>query len=79
EEMQENMQSIAGQQSADPARQLNELGNFEEDFTLEETDEAYILTLDASGEEFQELTDEQLEKTLGQMEIEAPLSPEDLK
>ncbi|ANU16130.1 hypothetical protein BBI11_03210 [Planococcus maritimus] len=79
EEMQENMQSIAGQQSADPARQLDELGDFEEDFVLEETDEVYILTLDASGEEFQELTDEQLEKTLGQMEIEAPLAPEDLE
>lgn len=79
EEMHENMQSIAGQQSADPARQLDELGDFEEDFVLEETDEAYILTLDASGEEFQELTDEQLEKTLGQMEIEAPLAPEDLE
>ncbi|MEZ0480093.1 DUF6612 family protein [Planococcus sp. SSTMD024] len=79
EEMHENMKSIAGQQSADPARQLDELGDFEEDFVLEETDEAYILTLDASGEEFQELTDEQLEKTLGQMEIEAPLSPEDLE
>lgn len=79
EEMQENMQSMAGQQSADPARQLDELGDFEEDFVLEETDEAYILTLDASGEEFQELTDEQLEKTLGQMEIEAPLAPEDLE
>ncbi|MGM0898864.1 MAG: DUF6612 family protein [Bacillota bacterium] len=79
EEMHDNMKSIAGQQSADPARQLDELGDFEEDFVLEETDEAYILTLDASGEEFQELTDEQLEKTLGQMEIEAPLSPEDLE
>ncbi|WP_341959774.1 hypothetical protein NM897_08560 [Planococcus maritimus] len=79
EEMQENMQSMAGQQSADPARQLDVLGDFEEDFVLEETDEAYILTLDASGEEFQELTDEQLEKTLGQMEIEAPLAPEDLE
>ncbi|MBU9672362.1 hypothetical protein KQ939_10515 [Planococcus sp. CP5-4] len=79
EEMHGNMQSIAGQQSADPARQLDELGAFEEDFVLEETDEAYILTLDASGDEFQELTDEQLEKTLGQMEIEAPLAPEDLE
>lgn len=79
EEMHEDMKAIAGQQSADPARQLEELGEFREDFMLEETEDAYVLTLDASGEEFQQLMDEQLQKTLGQMEIEAPLSPEDLE
>lgn len=79
EEMHEDMMAVAGQQTADPTRQLDELGDFKEDFVLEETEDAYVLTLDASGEEFQELMDEQLQKTLGQMEIEAPLSPEDLK
>lgn len=79
EEVHEDMAALAGQKSADPTRQLEELEGFEEEFALEETEDAYVLTLNASGEQFQSLMDERLQKTLGQMEIEAPLSSEDLE
>lgn len=74
----EDLKGLADQQTADPAQQLEELAEFQDDFTFEQTEEEYILTLDASGEKFQELMDQQLEKTLGQMEIEAQMALEDM-
>lgn len=74
----EDLKGLADQQTADPAQQLEELAEFQDDFTFEQTEEEYILTLDASGEKFQELMDQQLEKTLGQMEIEAQMVLEDM-
>lgn len=74
----EDLKGLADQQTADPAQQLEELAEFQEDFTFEQTEEEFILTLDASGEKFQELMDQQLDKTLGQMEIEAQMALEDM-
>lgn len=72
------LKELADQQTADPAQQLEELSEFQDDFTFEQTADEYILTLDASGEKFQELMDQQLDKTLGQMEIEAQMALEDM-
>ncbi|AIY04319.1 hypothetical protein Plano_0354 [Planococcus sp. PAMC 21323] len=74
----EGLKELADQQTADPAQQLEELGEFQNDFTFEQTADDYILTLDASGEKFQELMNQQLDKTLGQMEIEAQRTLEDM-
>lgn len=74
----EDLKGLADQQTADPAQQLEELAEFQDDFTFEQSEEEYILTLDASGEKFQKLMDQQLEKTLGQMEIEAQMVLEDM-
>lgn len=74
----EDLKGLADQQTADPSQQLEELAEFQDDFTFEQSGEEYILTLDASGEKFQELMDQQLEKTLGQMEIEAQMALEDM-
>ena len=74
----EDLKGLADQQTADPAQQLEELAEFQDDFTFEQSEEEYILTLDASGEKFQQLMDQQLDKTLGQMEIEAQMVLEDM-
>ena len=74
----EDMKALADQQTANPREQLEELAAFKDEFTLEQNEEAYILELDASGEKFRALMDEQLQKTLGQMELETPISEEDL-
>lgn len=73
-----DLKGLADQQTADPAQQLEELAEFQDDFTFEQSEEEYILTLDASGEKFQKLMDQQLDKTLGQMEIEAQMVLEDM-
>ena len=74
----EDLKGLADQQTADPSQQLEELAEFQNDFSFEQTADEYILTLDASGEKFKELMDQQLEKTLGQMEIEAQMALEDM-
>lgn len=74
----DDLKGLADQQTADPSQQLKELAEFQDDFTFEQTADEYILTLDASGEKFKELMDQQLEKTLGQMEIEAQMALEDM-
>lgn len=74
----EDLKGLADQQTADPSQQLEELAEFQDDFTFEQTADEYILTLDASGEKFKGLMDQQLDKTLGQMEIEAQMSLEDM-
>ncbi|AQQ52061.1 DUF6612 family protein [Planococcus lenghuensis] len=78
----EQMQAMMNQQAADPAEQLEQLEPFQDDFTFEETEEAYVLSLDASGEEFQQLLDQEMEnladqlgaegaETLGEVEIKS--------
>ncbi|WP_088009279.1 DUF6612 family protein [Indiicoccus explosivorum] len=67
----EMLQASIDQQAADPAEQLEQLEPFKDDFTFEETEDAYILTLDASGEEFQELLDQEMEKMAEQLGTEA--------
>lgn len=74
----EDLKGLADQQTADPSQQLEELAEFQDEFTFEQTADEYILTLDASGEQFKELMDQQLEKTLGQMELEAQTALEDM-
>ena len=74
----EDLKGLADQQTADPSQQLEELAEFQDDFTFKQTADEYILTLDASGEQFKELMDQQLEKTLGQMELEAQTALEDM-
>ncbi len=74
----EDLKVLADQQTADPSQQLEDLAEFKDEFTFEQTADAYILTLDASGEKFKELMDQQLDKTLGQMEIEAQMGFEDM-
>lgn len=74
----EDLKALADQQTANPSQQLEELAEFKDDFTFKQTEDEYILTLDASGEKFNELMEQQLEKTLGQMELEAQMTLEDM-
>lgn len=74
----EDLKALADQQTADPSQQLEELAEFKDDFTFKQTEDTYILTLDASGDKFKELMDQQLDKTLGQMELEAQMVLEDM-
>ncbi|KAA0957219.1 DUF6612 family protein [Planococcus kocurii] len=74
----EDLKALADQQTANPSQQLEELAEFKDDFTFKQTEGEYILTLDASGEKFNELMNQQLEKTLGQMELEAQMALEDM-
>jgi hypothetical protein len=75
----EELKGLADQQTADPSQQLEDLEAFQDDFTFEQTEEEYILKLDAEGEKFKELIDRQLDKTLGQLELEAQTALEDMK
>ena len=52
--------------SANATEQLEQLKPFLDDFTFEQNDSAYILTLNAKGEKFNDLIFDQLEGTLGQ-------------
>lgn len=73
-----DMEEMISQDSIDPAEQLDQLQQFQDNFTFEQTADEYILKLDASGEEFKALLDQQLESTLGQMEIEAQMVLDDM-
>lgn len=73
-----DMQELISQDSVDPSEQLEQLLAFQDNFVFEQSADEYILKLDASGEEFKALLDEQLEGTLGQMEIEAQMFLEDM-
>ncbi|MDN7229056.1 hypothetical protein QWY15_17420 [Planococcus sp. N064] len=75
----EDLQAMMEQQTADPSQQLEDLKAFEDDFTFEQSEDEYILKLDAAGEEFQALIDKQMEQFLGQMELEAQTAMEDMK
>ncbi|MGE7927615.1 DUF6612 family protein [Lysinibacillus xylanilyticus] len=56
--------------SADAKAQLEQLKNFIEDFKFEQTDNAYILTLDAKGDKFKELIDSEINKSMKDMGLE---------
>lgn len=66
----EQLQTMIDQQAADPSKQLEQLEAFKDDFTFEQTADDYVLKLNASGEEYQELIGEQMEQMLGQMDME---------
>ncbi|WP_251477459.1 DUF6612 family protein [Planococcus sp. NCCP-2050] len=66
----EQLQTMMDQQTADPSKQMEELEAFKDDFTFEQTADDYVLKLNASGEEYQELIGEQMEQMLGQMDME---------
>ncbi|WP_422122141.1 DUF6612 family protein [Planococcus sp. X10-3] len=72
------MGDLMSQDSVDPSEQMDQLHAFQDDFVFEQSTDEYILKLDASGEQFKNLLDEQLEGTLGQMEIEAQRFLEDM-
>lgn len=75
----EELQAMMDQQAADPSQQLEDLAAFQDDFTFEQTEEEYVLTLNAEGEEFQALIDKQMEQVLGQMDVEAQTVMKDMK
>lgn len=66
----EQLQTMIDQQTADPSKQMEELEAFKDDFSFEQTADEYVLKLNASGEEYQELINEQMEQMLGQMDME---------
>ncbi|MFD1032870.1 DUF6612 family protein [Metaplanococcus flavidus] len=72
------MEDLISQDSVDPSEQLEQLQAFQDDFVFEQSADEYILKLDATGEEFKALLDEQMEGTLGKMEIEAQRFLEDM-
>lgn len=58
-----------------PADQLEELKNFEEDFTFEQDNENFILTLKAEGEKFEEFLKETAISSMPEdMQIDASLA-----
>ena len=65
DEMYEDLLAQVGA-NADAQEQLLQLKPFLEDFKFEQTDEEYILTLNANGEKFNEMIFEQVKGTLGQ-------------
>ncbi len=58
------------QQSGDLSGQLEQLEAFQDDFTFEQTDDEFILTLDAAGEEYEKLISEQMGQMMGDAEME---------
>ncbi|MEY9975234.1 DUF6612 family protein [Lysinibacillus sp. RC79] len=56
--------------SADAKAQLEQLKNFIKDFKFEQTDDSYILTLDAKGDKFKELIDSEINKSMKDMGLE---------
>ncbi|UPW82203.1 DUF6612 family protein [Lysinibacillus sp. Ag94] len=56
--------------SADAKAQLDQLKNFIKDFKFEQTDKAYILSLDAKGDKFKELIDSEISKSMKDMGLE---------
>lgn len=75
----EELTSLADQQTANPAEQLEQLKEFQDDFTFEQTADEYILTLDASGEEFEKLLQSQVEKTFSEMQVDMKTLMEAMK
>lgn len=56
--------------SADAKEQLEQLKKFIKDFTFEQTDDEYVLTLDAKGDKFKELIDSEINKSIQEMGLE---------
>lgn len=74
-----DLQTMIDQQAANPSQQLEDLEAFQDDFTFEQTEDEYVLTLNAEGEEFQALIDQQMEQVLGQMDLEAQTAMQEMK
>lgn len=75
----DSLMNEAGIQN-DPSEQLRQLEQFVEDFTFEQNDDKYILTLNAEGEKFTEFILEHAKSTLGGEQAEVVLgSMENLK
>ena len=68
----ENFDAILDQTaaSADAKEQLEQLKKFINDFTFEQTDDEYVLTLDAKGDKFKELIDSEINKSMQEMGLE---------
>ncbi|WP_320939834.1 DUF6612 family protein [Lysinibacillus capsici] len=68
----ENFDAILDQTaaSADAKEQLEQLKKFIKDFTFEQTDDEYVLTLDAKGDKFKELIDSEINKSIQEMGLE---------
>ncbi|MGE7946682.1 DUF6612 family protein [Lysinibacillus sp. NPDC093688] len=56
--------------SANAKAQLEQLKDFIKDFKFEQTDDAYVLTLDAKGDKFKELIDSEINKSMKDMGLE---------
>ncbi|MCL1695099.1 MULTISPECIES: DUF6612 family protein [unclassified Lysinibacillus] len=56
--------------SADAKAQLEQLKDFIGDFKFEQTDDSYVLTLDAKGDKFKELIDSEINKSMKDMGLE---------
>ncbi|MGE7688063.1 DUF6612 family protein [Lysinibacillus sp. NPDC097214] len=56
--------------SANAKAQLDQLKDFIKDFKFEQTDDAYVLTLDAKGDKFKELIDSEINKSMKDMGLE---------
>lgn len=57
------IEELAGQQP-DPAEQIEMIEDYMDDISFEESDDAYVLTLKADGDEFDELFQEMLEENM---------------
>ncbi len=68
----ENFDAILDQTatSADAKEQLEQLKKFINDFTFEQTDNEYVLTLEAKGDKFKELIDSEINKSIEDMGLE---------
>ncbi|EAZ83805.1 hypothetical protein BB14905_21813 [Bacillus sp. B14905] len=68
----ENFDAILDQtaSSADAKEQLEQLKKFINDFTFEQTDKEYVLTLEAKGDKFKELIDSEINKSIEDMGLE---------
>lgn len=68
----ENFDAILDQTaaSADAKEQLEQLKKFIKDFTFEQTDDEYVLTLDAKGDKFKELIDSEINKSMQELGLE---------
>ncbi|KOS67819.1 hypothetical protein AEA09_04120 [Lysinibacillus contaminans] len=51
--------------SANAKEQLEQLKQYIDDFTFEQTDDSYVLTLNAKGDQFKELIQSEVNKSLG--------------
>ncbi|MCM3790441.1 hypothetical protein M3221_18870 [Domibacillus indicus] len=68
-EMYDQITQMTEQQS-DPSQQLKQLEAFKDDFTFEQTEDAYILKLSASGDKFNKLIQDQMKQFVPQLEGE---------
>ncbi|KOS60424.1 MULTISPECIES: DUF6612 family protein [Lysinibacillus] len=56
--------------AANAKEQLEQLKKFVGDFKFEQTDDAYVLTLDAKGDKFKELIDSEMEKSMKDLNLQ---------